>query len=981
MSDAKKPAPRSLLLLVLLSGASGLIFEVVWIRALGLHFGTTAPAVSTVLAAFMGGMTLGNLLFGRIADRSKEPLALYQYVELGIGVFGLLVSLFVLHGDAAMTAAARLTARAGSGTFAVRFAILALVLLIPTTLMGGTLPILARALVRAGTSGQVVGRLYAVNTAGAVLGALAPDLALIPFLGVTASTGVAALLNLAVVGGILRIRWRLGAQSPRSSLSPLPSRGPSSPLCHRAIALFTVSGFAALGIEVLWSRVLSHWTSSRITTFSVLLAVYLVFLALGSSCTRRVADRVRHPLAWAAMLLAASAPAVLLPLFYAGLWRPWQGAFHAPPAATQPSLLWTVCDALQHAVYLEAMACWLWGAAFPFLAAAAVRDHGAGRDTGSLYAFNTAAGVAGSLIAGFALLPAVGQQLGFFILCALCVVVAGAIGLGELRRARPQAMGALAAAVAVAGLIAIQPRNALLETHFSSARGEIRSLHEGATTTAAVVSRDYYGEPAYMELLTPGVSMSDTRLASRRYMGLMGHLGMFLAESKQRALLICYGVGNTARSLLSHPDLSRLDVVDIAPEVIEASPGFAAVHGFDPIAEPRTVATVDDGRSFLVTSEELYDVITSEPPPPNNAGVVNLYSREYYRLARARLSPGGVLTQWLPVHQFAPEATAAMIAAFVAELPNAALFCGYGYQWILVGSNQPLQIDYPGWEKRAALPSVAADLEMIGVEGAPELVASFLQDDRGLRRATQGSLPVTDDHPSIQYPWRSVSEPGVPGGVLGEPTRVLALFRTPPDPAVLGQIRSAIIAHRRALRAIPLSRIALAEERELVFGAAMSQVFAEYAPTDALLAMLKLGHDRVGAARRAIARDPRRADARFELARHAFYTERYAAALEELERISPESVGAAHYWLLVGGAERALGNAERAAAAFLESGAAGSSPLFRTQTAALAAHAAEPVATHLGPLTLTPHAPTPGARLLAMDCDPSERCGPSALSK
>ena len=210
----------------------------------------------------------------------------------------------------------------------------------------------------------------------------------------------------------------------------------------------------------------------------------------------------------------------------------------------------------------------------------------------------------------------------------------------------------------------------------------IEHLDEGRSNTIAVGTRMMFGQPYFRELMTPGVSMSDTRFLARRYMAMMAHLPVLFAQKSDRALLICYGVGNTARALLSHPDLGGLDVVDISQEAISSSPWFAEMTTGDPLTDARTTVTIDDGRHHLVTTDQQYDVITSEPPPPNHAGVVNLYTREYYAAARRVLAPGGVLAQWLPIFQLSESDTRTIVSAFVAEFPHTALFYGARYQWI-----------------------------------------------------------------------------------------------------------------------------------------------------------------------------------------------------------------------------------------------------------------------------------------------------------
>ncbi|MFI5307625.1 MAG: fused MFS/spermidine synthase, partial [Polyangiales bacterium] len=298
-----KPAAL-LYVLVAMSGAAGLGYELLWIRALGLHFGTTTPAITTVVASFMAGLAAGNWLFGAAADRSRRPFVLYQLLELGIGGTGLLVSLFVLRGGGWLDALARFCEQAGALAGVTRALLLAGLMFVPATLMGGTLPLLSRALAQPGHSGNALGLLYASNTLGAIGGALLPDFLSIPRYGLAFTAFAAAGCNLCVVAGVgvLRasgaLRASEGGNEAAPDAEPTGEGLPDAAALQRALALVLAacSGFAAMGLEVLWSRTLQHWTAALVTSFAVLLAVNLAALALGALITRRIADRAAQPL-------------------------------------------------------------------------------------------------------------------------------------------------------------------------------------------------------------------------------------------------------------------------------------------------------------------------------------------------------------------------------------------------------------------------------------------------------------------------------------------------------------------------------------------------------------------------------------------------------------------------------------------------------------------------------------------------------------
>ncbi len=920
-----------MLALVFVSGASSLVFELLWIRALGLYYGTTVAAITTVIATYTAGLALGSVVFGRRADRSASPLRLYSTIELAIGGVSIAVSLLLLRGSGPLSLLARLSANSGALSGVTRVLTLSAILLVPTTLMGGTLPVLSRARMRAGHGGKAVGVLYAFNTAGAVVGALLPDGVLIPSCGMTITALVAALGNLVVA----LIARRLPEPPPRPAsreddADPAMAARPQ----YLALVLFAVSGLCAMSYEVLWSRVLEHLVEGLVIGFSVLLAVYLVAVAIGSSLTSSRADRARSPLAWAALCLSGSGLLALAPI--AGLPRFFTLLMARvpidPSLARAPESRWWLLS-LAFALFLEGGACLLMGMAFPFLAAVCVRDGGAGRGTGRLYAVNAIAGVVGSFAAAYILIPGLGVERAFSLLAAIAVTTGTVVVFASERSTRPVRSAhwyiprAAALAVAVASLVIVWrvPEGQFRRTFLAGPAAD--HVREGTTTSVAVVSHSTFGSPTWRELRTPGVTMSDTRFSSRRYMGLMGHLPMFLATDHANALLICFGVGNTARSLLAHADLERLDVVDISREILGSSPWFAAVtNGVDPLVDPRTHVTVDDGRHYLLTTAATYDVITSEPPPPNHAGVVNLYSREYYRAARRVLRPGGVIAQWLPVMQLSEDDILAMIGALASEVPYVELRYGFGYEWILLGSDRRPSIDNDAWSRMAAEPAVARDLASIGVRGEPDLAATLLQGDGTLRTVSALFPAVDDDLPSIEYPIAPVLRPPrIPAGLITS---------APFDAAFAG--RALDVAESEAARAmdivvhaLPLRGVGSPELQELALGATLRAALRHAPAHPAILALLDVDDIACTAARAWLAAHPDDVAASFLLARRAFYEDDFGGAEAKLARIDPAKVPTAAYWLLRGEPARELGRGDDANADFGRAIAASNDEGFR----------------------------------------------------
>jgi spermidine synthase len=961
---ARAQPPAALYLLVAISGAAGLSYELLWIRALGLHFGTTAPAITTVVAVFMAGLGAGNWLFGARADRSRRPFALYQQLEFGIGISGLLVSLFVLRGGRWLDGLSRVCEYAGALSGGLRALLFSALMLLPATLMGGTLPVLSRALLRRGHSGSGLGLLYACNTLGAIAGALAPDFLLIPRHGLTLTAFAVAGGNLCVALGV-RSLAAAGALSavaiaaePAGETTQDPARGAAGTQRAIALTLTACSGFAAMGLEVLWSRTVQHWTAALVTSFAVVLAVYLATLALGALATRRIADHAARPLRAASFLLGAAGLAALVPIACAYAWRDLERALWPRASEMRRLSLWAeAVDALLHASYLEAVPCLLMGASFPFVAAAFLRDGRPGAQTGQLLTTNTFAGVLGALGIGFVALPELGEQRSYcavaVLLCAVAALCSGVLGASFAQRISGTLAFGLVLVVA-----AWLPRGALLRAHFRSG-GYVLKVREGSTTTAAAAIRRAYGQPYYAELLTPGVSMSNTGPPSRRYMSMMAHAALFSARGSERALLICYGVGNTASALLSHAELARLDVVDISREVLGLAPQFARALGNNPLRDPRVHVFVNDGRHHLIVHEQRYDVITAEPPPPNHAGVANLYSREFYRLAKSRLSPGGVITQWLPEFELSTHEVRAMIAAFASEFEHTALLYGYKGHLILIGSQSPLAIDTARARQSAAQPALAHNLQRSGIGDLDDVLGSVVMTDAELRREVRGVPPVTDDLPSIQYPYESVrADTSYTAGLALNPAHAFALLGPQTDAATRARALAAWRATAAAVSALPLLQLEALESAELAAGTALQPALHSRPENAGLWCLLGLDGDHVRAAEAALsAGSSPHPDAQWTLMRRAFYAGQYAEALGRLATLAPQPDELALGALFRGGCMRALGQTDESAAAFRQAAQASHDPRFKAAALQLAARAATPFTTEAGPWSTSAESP------------------------
>ena len=773
------------------SGLSGLVYQVVWVRMFGNVFGNTVYSASMVVAVFMLGLGAGSFIVGRWADRryaARPESLLYAFAsfEVAIGAIGLALAAALPYlGDITALLSSYTRDSNGwyvlsTGSHAARAAI-AIVLLTPITLlMGGTLTLLIRFLVRADLA---VGRrriavLYATNTAGAAAGAFLADFALVPSAGLLGTQLVALAFNLCAAAGAYYLARRhvvgvtravsrpdMTADARRVSDSPV-----LVPLTALALAL---SGFAAMGFEILWFRHFTLLLGGFRAVFSLLLTVILTGIAAGSLLGSILLRRDGHPARW---LILAQALFVAASL--AGLAAGNAGAIResiagaATSAATgagEPGAiaeLWFNLAPILIGVALPAL---LMGFAYPLGNAMIQRaESGVGRRAGILYLSNTAGAVCGSLAAGFVMLPMLGIQGSAAVLAAAAALVIVPVSLAAAPRPAPWiAASTIVALVSVTAWVLLPLNHVIARTvAIPSESGNVLTLSEGITEVIAVTDSPGTGRT----LFTNGHPMSSTDLLAQRYMRALAHIPLLSLARPQHVLVIGFGVGNTAHAATLYPSVQRVDVVDLSRHVLDHAGYFSATN--DAVLEhPRVAVHVNDGRQHLrMEDEATYDLITLEPPPIVHAGVGALYSSEFYRLARARLKPGGFLSQWLPVYQVPEDTALAMIRAFLDVFPASVLLSGSQSNLLLVGTNGPRYAIDP--ERVQAVlsdvPAVSRDLRRIDLGTLREIVGTFVGSAETMAAATRTTTAVTDDRPLQEYGVHSLLNFGeaAPHGVI-----------------------------------------------------------------------------------------------------------------------------------------------------------------------------------------------------------------------
>ncbi len=755
--------PRRAILLIVftLSGASALVYEVLWTRRLTHVFGSTTLAVSTVLAAFMGGLAAGSLLLGRWADRNRgKALRAYGLLELAIGLFGVLVPLLLRAVAAIYLRLAPALESAPAAFFVVQFLLVGAVLALPCALMGGTLPVLARWLVgREEEIGGRVGTLYAANTLGAGVGTAAAAYLLLPYLGVRESELAAVALNLAAAS----VAFALGRGSrpapagapatavPDSAAEPPPSAGLS--LLLVAIGL---SGFAAMVDEVAWTRLVGLVFGSSVYAFGLMLLLFLIGIAIGGAIFARIRNADPGKLLGLA-LVGATLTAL------AGIWA----VPHLPtlymrgfPAVRDSFAMQQLLQIAETAPILVPLAIFF-GIAFPAAVAATASLPGMGLAIGRVTAWNTFGTVAGAFLGGFVLIPRLGLRPSLTI-AAAATALGGTVALwrSPATNMKRAGLSAALASLLAALLLPAWPRELLAQGAgfyagiYGTTEGllavvrnsELLFYEDGIATTLSV---DRQGATRFYR--SNGKTDASTAPGDMANQLLLGHLPMLLHANPRDVFVLGLGTGVSAAAAARFP-VQSIDIADIEGASREATRYFAAENR-NILADPRVRFLVADGRNALLARVKTYDVIISDPSDVWVAGVGNLFTQEFYALARSRLKPGGVMVQWFHMHSLPPEQMKLIVATFRSVFPYASLWRPNRGDVILLGTVDPVPWDLGRLRRRfETVPGVADDLRGIGFWDPLSIFAAFVLDGEDLATMLADvHTRHTDDHPVVEY--------------------------------------------------------------------------------------------------------------------------------------------------------------------------------------------------------------------------------------
>jgi len=738
-----------------LSGFTSLIYEILWAKQLSLVFGTSIIAVSIVAATFMGGLALGSILLGRYIDRHSEHLRTYALLELGIALCALSFPLGLDLIRSSYVDFSRIFPSAPLYAHTLQFMQTAVLLIFPAALMGGTFPALCRQFARRKCGGQI-GRLYALNTVGATLGAFGSGYLLIPNLGLSGTNQLAIALNLVIVGAA----WCLGGRLRNSSgqevaQSRLTIETPRQRLVLAAVAL---TGFFSLAYEILWTRVLLLFLGNTSYAFALILSCFLVGLALGGGLYARLARPEMDEEKLYVLLTLLMGGAILLTTpFYDRLAYLFQ-AIHQ--VSDERWWLLSLLSWLAVLVILAVPAICS-GALLP--ASVSLLDPGrchTGSGVGLVVSHNTLGAVLGSLLAGFVMIPALGLQDSFRLLGFSNLVLAVVLMLTLSRHPIRVRAAILAAAACIAALLPGNWNPALMNSGIYcyapkyAAMGGLESVLANETILETIEGRDT--TVAIHESLdgryrfftvngkTDGGTGSDTATQI-----LIGHLPMLLHGSPEKTLVIGLGTGITLKGLSGYT-AGTIDCVEISPEVIAAERYFSA-HNGQALDDPKLMLIVNDGRNHLLAREDLYDVIISEPSNPWQSGNANLFTLEFYHLAARRLQEDGVFSQWIGLYDITTENLRIACNTLRQVFPHVLAFHS-GSDLILLASKKQLDFDLGSMRKNLTRPDIRNTLASIGVNRVGDLFARhYLYGSTSLQTFSEGTVLNTDDRPLLEY--------------------------------------------------------------------------------------------------------------------------------------------------------------------------------------------------------------------------------------
>ena len=766
------PSSRCFPLLIVLfvgSGCSALIYEIVWLQMLQLVIGSSAISLGVLLGTFMGGMCLGSLALPRLISPARHPLRVYAALELGIGAMGILLLLGMPYVNRIYLS------YVGHGMPSVLLCAVACVicLLPPTILMGATLPAIARWMETTRQDISRLGFFYGSNIAGAVLGCVLAGFYLLRVHDVATATYTAVAINAVIgfVGLVVAARVPHRAHTPRA-LSVHPQRAFAAWPAYVAVA---ISGMCSLGAEVIWTRQLSLLLGATVYSFSIILAVFLVGLGIGSSIGAVVCGKIRDP-------RIALGSCQLLVVF-AVAWTAYQLAESLPywpidVSLPTPTWLGFQIDLIR-CLWAFLPASFLWGASFPLaLASAAARGQDPGRLVGGIYAANTIGAIVGAL--GFSMIAVAwlgtqqAQQLIMVLAAVSAFVVFGAIAVDvwrgtdvlhrtnsanqKKRKILALATTLFVGAVALSVLVVPQSPPALIAygRNLPTWYNLPDFIYSAEGMNASIAVSQF--ENGVRNFHVSGKVVASTEMQDMRLQRMLGHLPALLHPDPKSVLVVGCGAGVTAGSFIVHPTIERIVVCEIEPLIPRAATKYFGQENYHLLDDPRVEVIYDDARHYVATTTDRFDIITSDPIHPWVKGAAALYSKEYHQLCQERLTPGGIVTQWVPLYETTLDVVQSEMATFFEVFPDGTVWSNlqedYGYDVILLGQNGETIIDTDELQLRLDRSDhrpVVESLRAVMLDTSLSLLATYAGRAADLKPWLEGAEINYDRSLRLQY--------------------------------------------------------------------------------------------------------------------------------------------------------------------------------------------------------------------------------------
>ena len=775
-----KPLSRQTLhsiigLLFVISGGLGLIYQIVWFKYLSLFLGNTTYAQTIVLATFMGGLAIGSAWWGRTVDRTPKPLQLYAFLELGIGIYCLIYPKFLefLKSVFISIVISLQLPSDGTAVLLLKFLTSLCSLLVPTILMGGTLPVLVRFIShKLEESGRNIAVLYFLNSFGAVMGSLLAGFFFIRILGLSTTVYMAAVFNLLIgVFALLLSLWKIPSHN-KEVVEELQESEHIYP--RREVILATmvagISGLAAMIYEVTWVRMLIPVIGSSTYSFSLMLVAFISGITIGSLIVASLVQRVKNlsaMLAWCQVAIVLSMLATL-PLYARIPYEFWKAA----SILTRSDTTYPIYLSIQFlfGFVLMIVPTVFLGMSLPVATRIAARGINVlGKSVGNVFAINTLGTVIGSLMAGLVLIPLVGVKhtIEIGIACNLTASILIFLFVNSVSRrqmfiALPIMLitlttyylfvpnwnkNAMLAGVFRRTIANVAPPASYEDFIKQSASSKVLYYQEGTTATIGVIEGSF-GNETQSILIVNGKSDASSK-GDLPTQVLLGQLPCLLHQNPQNALVIGLGSGVTVGSILTH-HVKRVDCVEISREVIEASSYFNEVN-HRPLSDPRTNLFIEDALAFLKITPRTYDIIVSEPSNPWIAGIGNLYTTDFFKECKRKMNTGGLMVQWFHLYEMNDDLFKMVVRTFQSNFTHVSIWQSLWADIIMVGSDQPLSIDYDKIRATMSAKDVQEDVQRIHIPDAATLLSLEMLSSKSVFRYVGVGDLNTEDHPRLEY--------------------------------------------------------------------------------------------------------------------------------------------------------------------------------------------------------------------------------------